>query len=62
VFKLDGNEIMRFGDYGVSFSSTPPTVGYYCIGHWRFAFQKKPNLWHRFFMRLLLNLRWEDEV
>jgi len=64
MFKTNGTERMRIGDDDdtISFNPTQPIAGFYCIGHYRFAFQKKPNLWHRFFMRVLLNIHWKDEA
>ena len=44
----------------IFFDLGPKTVGYYRLDKFYFAQHKKPNLWHRFFMRVLLNFHWED--
>ena len=44
----------------ISVNSVPRIVGFYRLDNFRFVQHKKPNLWHRFFMRVLLNLHWED--
>lgn len=41
----------------------PKYVGKYCIGGeygLHISLEKKPNWWHRFWMRVCFDIRWED--
>lgn len=45
----------------ITFNPGPSVVGWYCVDRIRFAMSKKPNFIHRFFVRIFLGWKWEDE-
>lgn len=36
-------------------------VGYYQWIHFRISLEKKPSLWHRFWMKFFLNAIWHND-
>ena len=58
------NEFIRLEQGEVVFWSPPPSVGYYRLGSAEMSTQmrlnKKPNWWHRFWMKACLGWEWID--
>lgn len=59
-FDLDNEFVMRSGE--IPHIKVSKQVGYYKVGKsFHIFFERKPNLIHRFFTKILLGWKWHDQ-